>query len=171
MQDRRSVARNTGLIASPSWATLILLAGLLLVVRPGVPAGHRGGLSPRVGWRIRDACRFPGFAGPAGFGKPPPVMSPPATLALMDPFRRRRRHRRLQHDNDEATAALRRHPRDREALGDLAYPTERLPIRGLLRPEVGPHKQRTGRSLATDYPPRAPARISTTSARPPSMPR
>ncbi len=72
MQDRRSVARNTGLIALAFVATLILLAGLLLVVSARVPPGTADGSARAVGRRIRGAERFAGIAGPAGFGKPRP---------------------------------------------------------------------------------------------------
>ena len=175
MQDRRSVARNTGLIVVAFVATLILLAGLVLVVNGRVLAGHRRGLSRAVGWRIRHAGRFPGVAGPTGFAKCSAGHAVARDAKRRRPgSRRRRRHRRL-HDGQRRGhgRAPGRHPRD----GDARSAT--TPIRTEPRPSTRTATTRPGaatssgrgRSPATTTTTRrARSAISTTSARPPSTP-
>ncbi len=69
MQDRRSVARTSGLIVLAFVATLILLAGLVLVVR-GNRAIEVGRCLFRAVRAVRDAGRLAGFAGRIGYGQP-----------------------------------------------------------------------------------------------------
>ena len=70
MQDRRSVARNTGLILLAFVATLILLAGLVLVVRGVGPTSSGEVTLAPSGGPSESASRLAGFAGPTGVGKP-----------------------------------------------------------------------------------------------------
>jgi acid phosphatase type 7 len=146
MQDRRSVARTTGLIALAFVATLILLAGLLLVVSARVPPGTgEGSLAPSDGASETPAGSLES-PGQPGSESPAPATPPPPTPSSDDPV--------LvgagdigdcTTDNDEATAALLDDiPGTVMALGDLAYPNgTAAQFEDCYDPTWGRHKERT----------------------------
>ncbi len=141
MQDRRSVARNTGLILLAFVATLILLAGLVLVVSGKVP--------PSTGEVSHAPSGEPSETPSASVESPGvlPTASPvPATPSADDPV--------LvgagdigdcTTDNDEATAALLDNiPGTVFTLGDNAYPDgTAAQFEDCYDPTWGRHKERT----------------------------
>lgn len=146
MEDRRSVARNTGLILLAFVATLILLAGLVLVVSGRVPPSTgEGSLAPSEG-----ASEAPSGSlespGQPGSPSPEPATPPPATPSADDPV--------LvgagdigdcTTDNDEATAALLDDiPGTVFTTGDNAYPNgTKKQFDDCYDPWWGRHKART----------------------------
>jgi acid phosphatase type 7 len=146
MQDRRSVARNTGLILLAFAATLILLAGLVLVVKGNAPPSPGdGSLAPSGGPSETPASSLES-PGQPGSASPSPATPPPATPSADDPV--------LvgagdigdcKTDNDEATAALLDDiPGTVMALGDNAYPNgTAAQYEDCYDPTWGRHKQRT----------------------------
>lgn len=146
MQDRRSVARNTGLILLAFVATLILLAGLVLVVNGNAPPGAGdGSLAPSSGPSETPAASLE-LPGQPGSANPSPATPASATPSADDPV--------LvgagdigdcKTDNDEATAALLDGiPGTVMALGDNAYPNGAVAqYKDCYDPTWGRHKQRT----------------------------
>jgi acid phosphatase type 7 len=146
MQDRRSVARNSGLVLLAFVATLILLAGLVLVVSGKAPPGTGDVSLGPSGDPSGTPAVSSGSPGPPGSASPPQPTPPPATPSANDPV--------LvgagdigdcTTDNDEATAALLDGiPGTVMALGDLAYPNgTAAQFEDCYDPTWGRHKERT----------------------------
>jgi hypothetical protein len=141
MQDRRSVARNTGLIVLAFVATLILLAGLVLVVSGRGPLGSGEiTLAPSGGPSETPAASLDSP------GVPPSASPVPATPSADDPV--------LvgagdigdcRTENDEATAALLDDiPGTVFTAGDNAYPEgTAAQFEDCYDPTWGRHKERT----------------------------
>jgi hypothetical protein len=146
MQDRRSVARNTGLILLAFVATLILLAGLVLVVNGNAPPSPGDGSLTSSGGPSDTPSASLESPGQPGSANPSPATPASATPSADDPV--------LvgagdigdcTTDNDEATAALLDDiPGTVMALGDNAYPNGTADqYKDCYDPTWGRHKQRT----------------------------
>ena len=146
MQDRRSVARNTGLIVLAFAATLVLLVGLVLVVSGKAPPGSgdgsiapSGGLSDAPGTSLES----PGQPASASLA---PTTPPPPTPSADDPvFVGAGDIGDCNKDDDSATAALLDDiPGTVFTLGDNAYPDGSADAyKDCYDPTWGRHKDRT----------------------------
>jgi hypothetical protein len=146
MQDRRSVARNSGLIVLAFVATLILLAGLVLVVNGNAPPSPGdGSLAPSGGPSETPAASLES-PGQPGSASPSPATPPSATPSADDPvFVGAGDIGDCNRDDDSATAALLDDiPGTVFALGDNAYPDgSAAAYEDCYEPTWGRHKERT----------------------------
>lgn len=146
MQDRRSVARNTGLIVLAFVATLILLAGLVLVVNGNAPpSAGDGSVAPSDGPSETAGASLES-PGPPGSASPAPTAPASATPSADDPvFVGAGDIGDCNKDDDSATSALLDDiPGTVFTLGDNAYPDgSAAAYEDCYDPTWGRHKQRT----------------------------
>ena len=146
MQDRRSVARNTGLILLAFVATLILLAGLVLVVNGNAPPSPGDGSLAQSDGPSETPAGSLESPGQPGSANPSSATPPSATPSADDPvFVGAGDIGDCKSDADSATAALLDDiPGTVFALGDNAYPDgSKAAYKDCYDPTWGRHKART----------------------------